>query len=193
MSANEFEVLVEASARHLHLSAADLAVLFGEGFELHKKRDLSQPGEFLTDEKVTITGSRNKIDKVSVLGPVRKATQIEISLTDARTLGVEPPVRLSGDLAGSPGIKVTGPAGEIELTEGVIIAKRHMHVVTSDAQKYGLTDRQVVCVQISGERAVTFDECVVRVSDNFATAVHIDYDEANAAGVSGTVTGIVKY
>lgn len=188
----EFQVIVESSARHVHLSTADLEALFGKGYELHNKRALSQPGQYLTEEKVTLVGPRSRIERVSVLGPVRSATQVEISFTDARTLGIDAPIRESGDIAGTPGIKIVGPAGEVDIKEGVIVAKRHIHVHTSDAEKYNLKDKQIVSLEISGPRSVVFNDCVVRVSDNFSTAVHIDYDEANAAGIKGEVTGIIR-
>ena len=182
-------VLIEGSARHVHLKREDVETLFGKGFQLSKKRDLLQPGEFLTDEKVTLTGPRGKIERVSVLGPERKATQAEISLTDARVLGVTAPVRLSGDIAGSAPIRLEGPAGSADLTEGCVVAKRHLHVTPADAEKLGITGRDTVRVKVGGERALVFDEVSVRVSENFYTEVHLDYDEMNAAGLSGEVYG----
>ncbi len=183
------KVLVEGSARHVHLSEKDLAILFGSGFRLTKKRDLLQPGEFLSGEKVTLTGPRGSIERVSVLGPLRKVTQAEVSFTDARTLGIEVPVRLSGDVAGSAPVKITGPAGEVELAEGAVAAKRHLHITPADAEAFGVSERKTVSLRVEGVRAMTFDEVSVRISPNFYTEVHLDYDEMNAAGLSGEVYG----
>jgi putative phosphotransacetylase len=183
------KVLIEGSARHVHLKKEDMEVLFGKGFELSKKRDLLQPGEFLTDEKVTLTGPRGKIERVSVLGPLRKVTQAEISFTDARVLGVAAPVRLSGDIAGSAPIRLEGPAGSVDLPEGCVAAKRHLHITPDDVEKFGIAGRGTVRVKTDGERALVFDEVSVRVSENFYTEVHLDYDEMNAAGLSGEVYG----
>ena len=186
----EKKVIVETSARHIHLSAADVATLFGEGHALTNKKDLSQPGQFACEEKVELVGPKGSL-KVSVLGPERKATQVELSYTDARTLGLKAvPVRESGDTAGSPGLKLVGPAGEVELAEGVIIAKRHIHMTSADAEAFGLSDKQVVSVKIeNGSRSTIFGDVVVRVSDSFALAMHIDTDECNAAGAFGEVYG----
>ena len=183
------KVLVEVSARHAHLSDADLETLFGKGYQLTPKKDLSQPGQFACEEKVTIKGARGEL-KLSVLGPTRKATQIELSLTDARTVGVKALIRESGDIAGTNGIIVAGPCGEIEIKEGVIAAKRHIHMTPKDAEYYGVTNGQIVSVKIETEdRTTTFGDTVIRVSDSYALAMHIDTDEANAAGVSGTAMG----
>ena len=184
-----FTVLVETSARHVHLSKEEMAKLFGEGAQLTPKRELSQPGQFLSNERVSIIGTRSRMDNVAVLGPERKATQVELSLTDARTLGVEAPIRESGDVAGSGKITIEGPAGSIEIAEGVIAAKRHIHLTPEDAEKYGLSDKQIVKVALDGPRALVFDEVVCRVSEKFATAMHIDVDEANAVG--GVKSGVV--
>ena len=186
----EKKVIVETSARHIHLSAADVATLFGEGHALTNKKDLSQPGQFACEEKVELVGPKGSL-KVSVLGPERKATQVELSYTDARTLGLKAvPVRESGDTAGSPGLKLVGPCGEVDLAEGVIIAKRHIHMTTADAEAFGLTDKQVVSVKIENDsRSTIFGDVVVRVSDSFALAMHIDTDECNAAGAFGEVYG----
>ncbi|MEG2857697.1 MAG: PduL/EutD family phosphate acyltransferase, partial [Clostridia bacterium] len=147
------KVVVETSSRHVHVTQADLETLFGAGAELHHKRDLSQPGQFLSEEKVQVVGPKRSIDGVSILGPVRPATQVEISLTDARTLGITAPVRESGKVSGSAGVKIVGPAGEIELSEGAIAAKRHIHLTPADAAKYGLNDQDIVSVDIEGDRA----------------------------------------
>ena len=181
-------IIIEASARHVHLSEKNLQTLFG-GAELTNKRELSQPGQWLTEEKVTLVGPKGKIERVSVLGPTRPATQVEISYTDARVLGVMPPVRQSGEVAGSTAITLVGPCGEVELAEGCMIAKRHIHMIPETAAKMGLSDGQIVTVKVPGERGLCFCETVVRVSDKFADRMHIDYDEANAAGLTGEVVG----
>ena len=182
-------VTVETSARHVHLSVKDLNLLFGEGQTLTFKRALSQPNQFLSEERVKIVGPKSEMDRVAILGPVRPSTQIELSLTDARALGVEAPIRESGDVKGSGTMKIVGPKGEIELAEGVIIAKRHIHITPEDAEKFGVKNQQIVKVKVNGARALIFDETVVRVSANFKTAMHVDVDEANAAGISGTTDG----
>ncbi|HHV43049.1 MAG TPA: phosphate propanoyltransferase [Firmicutes bacterium] len=177
------KVQIGVSNRHIHLSKEDLATLFGEGHELTKIKDLSQPGQFATDEKVIIVGPKGAITGVRVLGPVRKATQVEISRTDSFALGVRPPIRDSGDLEGSPGIVVVGPKGSVQLTKGVIIAKRHIHMTPEDAANFGVVDKQIVSVKIPGERALIFDEVLIRVRDDFYLELHLDTDEANAAAV----------
>ena len=188
----QLKVLVETSSRHVHVTKEDLKTLFGDGAVLHNKRALSQPGQFLSEEKVRLEGPKRAIDNVSILGPERSATQAEVSLTDARTLGITAPVRESGNVAGSAPLRIVGPAGSIEISEGAIVAKRHIHITPEDAAKYGLSDKELVSVKVEGERSLTFDEVVVRVSEKFATAMHVDTDEANAAGLSGTVYGIVS-
>lgn len=187
----KLSVLIECSARHVHVTKEHMSVLFGEGSSLHAMRELSQPGQFLSEEKVRLEGPRGAMDKVSILGPERSSTQVEISFTDARVLGVTPPVRESGDIAGSAPVKIVGPAGSVEITEGVIIAKRHIHITPQDAEKYGLSDKQLVSVKTEGPRSVTFHETVVRVSSKFASAMHVDVDEFNAAGLSGKPMGAV--
>ena len=190
----ENKVLVETSARHIHLSADAVETLYGKGAELTVKKMLSQPGQFATgNEKITLVGPKGTL-AVSVLGPIRPANQVELSYTDARTLGLKSvPVRESGDVAGTPGLKMVGPAGEIEIAEGVIIAKRHIHMTPADAEKIGVADKQIVKVRVGTDRPVIFDDVVCRVSDKFALAMHIDTDECNAAGAAGEVYGeIVK-
>lgn len=184
-------IIIESSARHIHVTREHLDILFGKGHELNNKRELSQPGQYLCEEKLRVEGPRGAIDRVSILGPERPATQVEVSFTDARVLGVNPPVRESGDIKGSAPVRLTGPAGSVELTEGCIVAKRHLHVIPEDAERYGLKDREIVLVSVPGARALSFDEVVVRVNSSFQTRMHIDYDEANAAGISGEVTGMV--
>ena len=185
------EVLVEISARHVHLSQADLETLFGKGYELTVKKELSQPGQFASNERVRVIGTKGEFPAVSILGPVRKATQVELSLTDARSIGVNAPVRESGDIAGSGACRLVGPAGEIEISEGVIAAKRHIHATVADAERMGLKNGQIVEVEIptANERSLTFGDVVVRVSDSYALAMHIDTDEANAACVPGSCIG----
>ncbi len=182
------KIIVEMSARHVHLTQQDLETLFGKGASLTPKRDLSQPGQFLSEERVDIIGPKKSMSNVAILGPVRPETQIELSLTDARTLGVTAPVRMSGDVKDSGEIIIRGPKGEIT-TNGVIAAKRHIHMTVKDAEKYGLKDGQIVSVKLGGERAVIFGETVLRVSDKFATRMHIDTDEANAASLKGDTEG----
>ena len=185
--------VVETSARHVHVTQEDLETLFGKGHELTKKKDLSQPGQFACEEKVTIVGSKKEM-KASILGPVRPETQVELSLTDARSIGVDAPIRESGDVAGSGACKLVGPAGEVELKEGVIAAKRHIHATPEDAEKLGVQDKDVVSVKIDTEgRSLVFGDVVVRVSDSYALAMHIDTDESNAAACGREVYGeIVK-
>ena len=184
------EVLVEISARHVHVSQEHLEILFGKGYQLTPKKDLSQPGQYACEERVTVVGPKRELAGVSILGPCRKASQIEISLTDARSIGVKAPIRESGDIAGSGACKLIGPAGEVELTEGVIAAKRHIHMTTADAEKYGITDSQIVSVKVPTEgRTLIFGDVVARVSDSYALAMHIDTDEANAAAVPGSCIG----
>ena len=188
---SELKVLIEASARHVHVTREHLEALFGDGAALENVRDLSQPGEFLSDKKLRIEGPRGAIDRVSILGPVRPATQAEVSMTDARVLGVTPFLRESGDVAGSAPLKITGPAGSVDLAEGCIVAKRHVHLTPEVARKHGLENKQLISVKIDGERGVTFHEVVCRVSEKFSPAVHIDYDEANAVMLTGEVYGTV--
>ena len=185
--------IVETSARHVHVSQEDLEILFGKGYELTKKKDLSQPGQYACNEKVTIVGSKKEM-AASILGPVRPASQVEISLTDARSIGVDAPVRESGDVAGSGACKLVGPCGEVELKEGVIAAKRHIHATPEDAETLGVKDKDVVSVKIDTDgRSLVFGDVVVRVSPKFALAMHIDTDESNAAGCGREVYGeIVK-
>ncbi len=182
--------LVETSARHVHLSAADLETLFGAGASLTHKKDLSQPGQFACEERVTLIGPKKTIPNVIILGPERSATQVELSFTDARTLGITPPVRESGDLAGSAPCKIVGPAGEIEIKEGAIVAKRHIHMTPADAERFSVRDKQIVRVRLDGEgRSTVYGDVVVRVSPKFALAMHIDTDEANAACAFGQFYG----
>lgn len=177
------KVLVETSARHVHVTEEALETLFGKGYRLTVKKELSQPGQFASNERVTVVGPKRELANVSILGPCRKANQVELSLTDARSIGISAPVRESGDIAGSAGCKLVGPAGEVELAEGVIAAKRHIHMTPADAAAAGVADKDNVKVAVEGNgRSLVFDDVVIRVSENFATAMHIDTDESNAAG-----------
>lgn len=188
----EKTVLIETSARHVHVSQADLEILFGKGYELTKKKELSQPGQYACEERVAVVGPKNRFPAVSILGPVRNATQVEISASDARAIGVSAPVRESGDIKGSAGCKIIGPKGEIDISEGVIVAKRHIHMTHDDAEKYGLEDKQTVCVKVpSDERELIFGDVVVRVSPSFSLAMHIDTDESNAALAKPGTMGII--
>ena len=187
------EFIVETSARHAHVSEEHLKVLFGEGAELVVKKMLSQPGQYASEQKIQVVGPKGSL-MMSILGPTRKDTQIEVSLSDARTLGVKALIRESGDIKGTAGCKIVGPCGEVELTEGVIAAKRHIHATTKDAAELGVTNGEIVNVEVKTEgRSLIYGDVVVRVSDSYALAMHIDTDEANAAAASGTVYGrIVK-
>ena len=184
------QFIVETSARHVHVSQADLETLFGAGYQLTPKKDLSQPGQYACAERVDVVGPKKTLTGVSILGPVRPSTQVEISLTDARSIGVKAPIRESGVVAGSGACKLVGPCGEVDLAEGVMVAKRHLHIIPEDAEKVGIVDKQIIKLSVkSEERSIIFDDVIARVSSKAATAVHLDTDEANAAGISGTVEG----
>ncbi|MBQ5792658.1 MAG: phosphate propanoyltransferase [Clostridia bacterium] len=186
----ENKILVETSARHIHLTKEAVEVLYGAGAELTVKKMLSQPGQFATgNEKITLVGPKGSL-AVSVLGPTRPANQVELSFSDARALGLAGvPVRESGDVANTPGIKLVGPAGELEIDSGVIIAKRHIHMRPEEAEALGVTNGQVVKVRVNSARSLIFDDVVCRVSDKFALAMHIDTDECNAACAFGEIYG----
>ncbi len=188
------KVLIETSARHVHVTEEDLKTLFGPDAKLTVKKMLSQPGQFASNERVTVVGPKKEFPNVSILGPCRSATQVEISLTDARSLGIAVPVRQSGDVKGSAPCKLVGPCGEVEIGEGAIAAMRHIHITPEDAEKFGLSDNQVVSVKVDSDgRSLIFGDVVVRVSEKFATAMHIDTDESNAAGLGPNVYGeIIK-
>ena len=173
-------VELEASGRHVHVTAQQAEILFGHG--LTPKRPLSQPGQYLSNERVTVIGPKGEFTNVAVLGPERSEAQIEVSLTDGKTLGLTPPVKLSGDIDGSPGATLVGPCGQINLEKGVIAAQRHIHMTPQSAAHFGVKDKQVVRLQTYTDRPLIFDDVVVRVSDKFDTFVHLDYDEANACG-----------
>ena len=175
-------VPVEASGRHVHLTAEQARRLFGHG--LTAERPLSQPGQFLAKERVTVAGPKGVFRNVAVLGPERREAQVEISLTDGKILGIQPPVKLSGDVSDSPGCTLEGPCGRVELAKGVIAARRHIHLTPEDGKMLGVTDRQVVKFQVFSDRPVIFEDTVVRIDPNFQRAAHLDYDEANACGFS---------
>lgn len=182
--------IVETSARHVHLTAEAFATLFGEGKELTVKKMLSQPGQFASEERVTIVGQKKSLPNVSILGPFRKANQVELSATDARSIGIVAPIRESGDVAGSGACKIVGPEGEIEISEGVIVAKRHIHLTPADAEEMGVKDKDVVWVRLDtdGRKAILGD-VVCRVSDSYALAMHIDTDESNAVSAPRELYG----
>lgn len=186
--------IVETSARHVHVTQETLEILFGKGKELTKKKDLSQPGQFACEERVTVVGPKKELANVSILGPCRKADQIELSATDARSIGIVAPVRESGDVAGSGACKLVGPCGEVEVKEGVIVAKRHIHMTPEDAKNFGVENGEIVAVKIeSAERTAILCDTVVRVSSSYALAMHIDTDESNAVGAGREQYGeIVK-
>lgn len=186
------KVLVETSARHVHVSEEHLKILFGSDAKLTFKKALSQPGQFAAEERVTIVGPKKEQHNVSILGPCRKNTQVELSATDARSLGFDVVIRESGDIKGSPGCKLVGPKGEVEISEGVIVAKRHIHVTPEEAKEMGLVDKQIVKVEVeSDQRSIIFGDVVIRVRDDFATAMHIDTDEANAGGIAPNSYGTI--
>jgi len=184
-------VELEASGRHLHLSRADADRLLGPGVRLTPVRNLSQPGQFTCAERIRVIGPKGEFPALGIIGPERVQSQVELSATDALVLGVAPPVRLSGDLAGTPGITLVGPAGRVELDEGVMIAKRHIHMDPDFGQRHQIRDHQVVSVRVWGARGMTFNNVVVRLSPDFATYMHIDYDEANACGFRPGMVGTI--
>ncbi|MCC0649323.1 ethanolamine utilization phosphate acetyltransferase EutD [Clostridioides sp. ZZV15-6598] len=189
----EVFIEVEASGRHVHLSEEDVEKLFGKGYTLTKLKDLSQPGQYACKERVTIIGPKGTLKNVVVLGPCRKETQVEISLTDGSILGLKPPIKQSGDLEDTLGIKIATEKGEIELQKGLMVAKRHIHMSIEDAKKFNVVDSEIVEVKVFGKRPLIFDDVVVRVSDKFKTYMHIDYDEANACAYSkGSIAKIIK-
>lgn len=186
------EFIVETSARHVHLTEQDLETLFGKGHSLTKKKDLSQPGQFACEERVEVVGPKKSLAGVSVLGPVRSKTQIELSATDARSIGIAAPIRESGDVKGSGACKLVGPCGELELSEGVIVAKRHIHLTPADAEELGVKDKDVVWVKLeTKERSAVLGDVVCRVSEKYAKAMHIDTDEANAIGSAPGQIGVI--
>lgn len=182
-------VPVNMSNKHLHITQADLEVLFGEGHQLTKMKDLSQPGQYACEEKVDVVGPKGTSKGVRILGPVRPETQLEVSMFDARTIGVDAVVRASGSIAGTPGCKLVGPKGELTLEQGVIVAARHIHMNSKTAAEYGVTDKQEVSVRVGEARSVIFEKVVCRVSDSFGLDMHIDIEEGNAAGIKNGALG----
>lgn len=188
------QFLIETSARHAHITKEAVKILFGDDGFLDNRKDLSQPGQFATSKKITVVGPKGSMN-LTILGPERSANQVEISLTDARSLGLNAPIRESGDIANSGACKIVGPCGEIELSEGVIAAKRHIHMTPADAEELNVTNGEIVNVKVLNDagRAIIFGDVVVRVSPSYALAMHVDTDEANAGALSGVVYGeIVK-
>ncbi len=182
--------IVETSARHVHVTQETLEILFGKGAELTKKKDLSQPGQFASEQRVDIVGPKKTLSNVSILGPVRSANQVELSATDARSIGISAPIRESGDVAGSAGCRIVGPCGEVEISEGVIVAKRHIHLTPADAEELGVKDKDVVYVKLdTPDRKAILGDVVCRVSNNYARAMHIDTDESNAIGATPALEG----
>lgn len=190
-ASSDGSVFAEASARHVHLTQADVTRLFGDGAELNPVRDLSQPGQFLSDKRVRLVTRKGTIDNVAVLGPVRPETQVELSMTDCRSLGLKAPINMSGDLTGAADVCIYGDAGFIEARQSVIVAKAHIHMTPADARQFGVSDGQHVKVRIQSKRPVTFDDVVIRVSDKFSLAMHIDFDEANACLLDKTAKAFI--
>ena len=191
-AASKQAVPVEVSARHVHLTQEAVECLFGKGHKLTKKRDLSQPGEFLAEERVKIVTNKGEFANVAVLGPARPAVQVELSMTDCKTLGIKAPINLSGDLTGAGDVVLFSAGGMYKADKSVIVAKAHIHMTPKDAQTYGVKDGQKVRVRLDTPRPITVEDVLIRVKDSFALAMHIDFDEANAAAVSGNVTGYLE-
>lgn len=179
-----YQVPVGLSNKHLHLNAADLETLFGKGYQLTPSKPLKQPGQFAAEEKVDIVGPKGTLKGVRILGPVRPETQVELAMTDARTIGVAAPVKESGKLAGTPGVKLVGPAGEVEIDHGVIVALRHVHLSPEQAKEAGVADKQIVSIRCGGERGLIFNNVLVRSGEGHEKEIHFDTDEGNAAGLS---------
>ena len=189
----KFEIIVEASGRHLHLSRESIDILFGKGYELTKVKELSQPGQYSCNERVHITGPKGTIKNVVVLGPERSETQVEVSKTDALVLGLTVPIRESGKLQGSAGITISTEKASLSIKEGLIVAKRHIHLSPEDAKLFQVCDKDIVKAQVSGERPLIFEDVVIRVNKEYRTFMHIDYDEANACGYNKDITAkIIK-
>ncbi len=190
--ANQF--IVETSARHAHVTQETLELLFGEGYQLTVKKELSQPGQFASNERITVVGPKKELANVSILGPCRKLNQVELSATDARSIGIDAPIRESGDVAGSGACKLIGPKGEVELKEGVIVAKRHIHMTEKDAADFGVTNGEIVNVLIENGngRKTIYGDTVIRVSNSYALAMHVDTDESNAAACARNQMGTIE-
>ena len=189
--ANQF--IVETSARHAHVTQETLELLLGEGYQLTVKKELSQPGQFASNERITVVGPKKELANVSILGPCRKLNQVELSATDARSIGIDAPIRESGDVAGSGACKLIGPKGEVELKEGVIVAKRHIHMTEKDAADFGVTNGEIVNVLIENGngRKTIYGDTVIRVSNSYALAMHVDTDESNAAACARNQMGTI--
>ncbi|QIC05167.1 phosphate propanoyltransferase [Brevibacillus sp. 7WMA2] len=189
----EMCVPIEASGKHVHLSRADIDTLFGQGYELTKMKDLSQPGQYACKERVTLIGPKGALHNVVVLGPERKETQVEIALTDSVALGVKGIIKESGQLEGTPGIVIASATNMVQLQRGLIVAKRHIHMTPEDAKKHNVVNGETVQVKVFSNRPLIFDDVMIRVSPSYATFMHIDYDEANACGFTkGTMGKILK-
>ena len=190
----DFKVTVEGSGKHVHVSRETLDVLFGKGYELTPKKMLSQPGQYSCEERIDVVGPKNTFKSVVIIGPCRKEDQVEMSFTDARAVGIDAPIRMSGDLAGTPGCTLVGPKGSVELKQGVIIAQRHLHCCPEDAERFGIKDGEEVILRIDGPRSLYFDSCIARVGPTHATFIHVDYDEVNAAALfaGNTVATVLK-
>lgn len=186
-----YKVEVGLSNKHLHLKEADIEILFGKGHSLTPTKDLKQPGQFACEEKVDIVGPKGTLKGIRVLGPARPETQIELAMTDARAIGISAPIRESGKLDGTPGCKLIGPAGEVELDHGVIIALRHVHLSPSQAEEAGVKDKQVVSIKVEGERGLVFDNVLVRSGDAHEREIHLDTDEGNSAGLGNNAFGVI--
>ncbi|UCZ52768.1 phosphate propanoyltransferase [Bacillus shivajii] len=183
------EIPIAVSNRHVHLSEEALERLFGKNYQLRKLKDLSQPGQYACEETVTVIGPKGRITKVRILGPARGESQVEVSLTDGRTLGIDPPIRNSGDIEGTPGVTLLGPRGRLQMDKGLICARRHIHMHPSDAEAFQVNDRDVVSVKVDGERGITYDNTLIRVSPKYRLEMHIDFDEANAGAIGKNQTG----
>lgn len=187
------ELPAAMSNKHMHLSQSDLDALFGAGYELTKKKDLSQPGQFAAEEKVDIVGPKGTLKGVRVLGPVRKNTQVEVSISDAFTLGIEPMVKNSGDILGTPGVKIVGPKAEIEIKEGVIVAARHIHMHPEEAKEFDVENGDIVSVKVKGFRGLVFNNVLIRSGEGHRLEMHMDMEEGNAAGLkNGDLVEIIK-
>lgn len=186
-------VQIEVSARHVHLSAEDVDALFGRGYELKSKRALSQPGQYVCEERVTIVGPKGKIENIAILGPVRKNSQIEVSRTDCFTLGIHAPIRESGSIKGTPGATIVGLCGRVEALQGVIVAQRHIHMTPGEARIIGCKDKERVQVEVLSERPLIFKDVLIRVDETYRLRMHLDIDEANAGEIKGFTLGkIIK-
>ncbi|MBR5995753.1 MAG: phosphate propanoyltransferase [Eubacteriaceae bacterium] len=185
------KINISLSNRHIHLCRKDADILFGNGYEFKVRNELSQPGQYACDETVTISGPKGAIDRVRILGPLRSETQVEVLTSDCYKLGIQPVYRVSGDLKGSAALTVTGPCGSIELAEGVIVALRHIHMNPSQAEEYGLKDKDIVSVKVPGDRGLVFDNVLVRVTESGNTDFHVDTEEGNAAGAYNSLECII--